>query len=554
MGSPLYGSLKCNDLLGEEIEAFEIKVAQEVMNALSREDIISHLEETRRTLTVRIRTLNGGSESYRPKMISPSTLQGMIKPSNTLRKLQRKLSTSFSNQYVHRGVLFEGQSLTTEDLLKTMAVRTKKIDATKGEMRRSKSRDYGNLDNISQQIKSAVEMYNQSLVEPVRFFTLANDHFVDNETFVSPYTSTSYSFGVSTQFARGSHNNGRYRHGTRVVTSMRLPNQGVVFSDAVALVGARLGFRRHSSNSQNVDVLNEKEILLAGGIDPESKTRIVAEDTQSRRIWIIERLKENPFRFRVLLQKHQSTRAGHFDVTEEFYEQSLDGEEPVFRKMNSAPSQAWKTIEKMEAQDENLTALFDAHSGVSEGFSVRLHTLMVLNRFYEETRLRENDTSPLGRTIRERKSLLADVLALHDLDKYRPGNRRASTTEVQHDRAVSVMNRILRSLNYSEQELKIAEALIRSQVIGHVIRYDDRANVATEERMTPRRGAQEIRETARSLGIPIAEYFALQTLYFSSDAGSYPSLEASLFTRTGGLSELASPSYRTLRDLIASTP
>jgi len=81
--------------------------------------------------------------------------------------------------------------------------------------------------------------------------------------------------------------------------------------------------------------------------------------------------------------------------------------------------------------------------------------------------------------------------------------------------------------------------VIQSHTVGSTV----------QKKLSPREAAQQLRILAQSCGLGPEMFFDLQTLFFISDAGSYPALEPQLFTSMSGQLVLRDPDYSELQRL-----
>ena len=153
--------------------------------------------------------------------------------------------------------------------------------------------------------------------------------------------------------------------------------------------------------------------------------------------------------------------------------------------------------------EKALSKEFDADSGVREKYSIKTHTLMVMGQF--EKYFSKNEL-PAG----VHKRLFRTFLALHDIGKAE-AIRKTGDKHNQHIFTVEIMGSVLNQLNFSDQEVKIALALVSEDVIGGYIKGNYSGKGTTEK----------LAIMAENAGLPICNFLKLLLIYYQVDAGSY---------------------------------
>ncbi|MFV1917254.1 MAG: hypothetical protein ACC618_02125 [Patescibacteria group bacterium] len=139
--------------------------------------------------------------------------------------------------------------------------------------------------------------------------------------------------------------------------------------------------------------------------------------------------------------------------------------------------------------------------GVWEGYSLKEHTLMVLGQFekyFFTKRL------PAGVD----RNFFRVVLALHDIGKPRAVSK--GNTKRQHEYTKPIIKSVLKDLNYKDEDINTALALVSTDSIGEFIKHG-----------TLDESTKGISEGARLAKMRVGEFFGLLTIFFKVDAGSY---------------------------------
>ncbi|MFC1914785.1 hypothetical protein ACFLWK_00815 [Chloroflexota bacterium] len=152
---------------------------------------------------------------------------------------------------------------------------------------------------------------------------------------------------------------------------------------------------------------------------------------------------------------------------------------------------------------KDLDKEFNAASGVREKYSIKRHTLMVMGQ-YEKYFGKSEMLASVSKT------LFRTFLALHDIGKS-DAIRKTGDKHNQHRYTVEIMSSVLSQLGFSEQEVKIALALVSEDIIGGYIRGHFSGKEATEE----------LTKMADDVGLPFYDFLRLLLIYYQVDAGSY---------------------------------
>ena len=152
---------------------------------------------------------------------------------------------------------------------------------------------------------------------------------------------------------------------------------------------------------------------------------------------------------------------------------------------------------------KDLGKKFNADSGVREKYSIKRHTLMVMGQFEKYFAGRE---LPAGMS----KNFFRTFLALHDIGKS-DAIKKSGDRKNQHRYTVEIMRHVLSQLDFSDEEVSVAVALVSGDVIGGYIRGHYSGKKATEE----------LAKMADDAGLPFYDFLKLLLVFYQADAGSY---------------------------------
>ena len=153
--------------------------------------------------------------------------------------------------------------------------------------------------------------------------------------------------------------------------------------------------------------------------------------------------------------------------------------------------------------ERDLSKEFNAESGVREKYSIKRHTVMVMGQFEKYF---SKSALPAGMS----ESFFRTFLALHDIGKPR-SIKETGDKHHQHMYTVRIMSSVLSQLNFTEQEIKIALALVSEDVIGGYIR----------SRYSGKRATEELTKMSDDAGLPFYDFLKLILIFYQVDAGSY---------------------------------
>jgi hypothetical protein len=217
--------------------------------------------------------------------------------------------------------------------------------------------------------------------------------------------------------------------------------------------------------------------------------------------------------------------SGHLVFTSEMYksfriENLKDGIKTVFDKTPFSPE---GLIDKL-AENPYLAELYRGDVGVWEGYTLREHTLMVMDRF-------EQYCVPSWNSSILTKDDFRLLLALHDLGKPQ-AVKETGGTSAQHEYTLRIVTpEMLKQLGISDAKARVMASIISQNYVGSqmkrhiplggllwkVYSEKDGERISAETR----KDAKKISAKAKELGIGTAEYFELLTIYYQCDAASY---------------------------------
>ncbi|MBN1856574.1 MAG: hypothetical protein JW846_06460 [Dehalococcoidia bacterium] len=146
---------------------------------------------------------------------------------------------------------------------------------------------------------------------------------------------------------------------------------------------------------------------------------------------------------------------------------------------------------------------YGADKGVREGYTLRLHTMMVL-RQYDRYFAWQN--LPVGID----DGLFRLILALHDIGTphaiYETGDKRN-----QHVYTVEMMRFLLETMEYPPEDIAMALAIVSGDPIGRYLKG----------RVTGASTCAELARLAQFAGRELAEFLGVLMTYYQVDAGAY---------------------------------
>jgi hypothetical protein len=184
-------------------------------------------------------------------------------------------------------------------------------------------------------------------------------------------------------------------------------------------------------------------------------------------------------------------------------------QEVIERPLTITREEMDKVLESENFVPENLIGLLERDFGdlfakdakVKAGYSIKQHTLMALGQF-EKYFSKRDMPEGIGR------NLFRLVIALHDIGK--PIAIEKGSKHFQHEYTHRLAIPALKSLGFSQNEQKLAFAMLAGDPLGDFIRRGDLFSAA-----------EEIRALARSAGFPPRCLLDILAVFYCVDAGSY---------------------------------
>lgn len=195
-----------------------------------------------------------------------------------------------------------------------------------------------------------------------------------------------------------------------------------------------------------------------------------------------------------------------------------------------------------------LKRLVTYQAGVSEGYTIAQHTLMVLDLL-----ARQMPHSPLFADAEANQdidfpTLMIATLYMHDIGKGVPVETW-NDKNYQHEFTLPVLENMMCQMGFTRREVSIASKIVSHDLFGAAAKASSSRNygVATA-------ALKEFETTAREIGtalnVPAPAMFELQNLLYVCDSASYKFLRTKIYCDVGGRLELKVPDLRMLRDRI----
>jgi len=149
-----------------------------------------------------------------------------------------------------------------------------------------------------------------------------------------------------------------------------------------------------------------------------------------------------------------------------------------------------------------IASLFEADAGSWEGYSIEQHTEMVMGQFdkyfgHRSIPIINNNDFRL-------------ILALHDIGKS-ISVKRTGSTYAQHTYTKEIVPYVLEKLGYKQRQINLFVAIANQDFIGEYL----------TNRVSLYDTKYQIKEMARLLNVPIAQFLEVITIFHMVDAGSY---------------------------------
>lgn len=195
---------------------------------------------------------------------------------------------------------------------------------------------------------------------------------------------------------------------------------------------------------------------------------------------------------------------------------SLDAKKMIRGQQEFSP----KDLVDVISRNDELRCAYGKSAGVGEGYTVKQHTLMVLDVFTKElqTRHTHDVLAKTGLT----KEAFCFFLALHDIGKgVALETTRSKSVELETTR--NLINKYAAKLGL-DQYLPVFDALLKSDVLGD---YLKKRNVSEEDCAL---FTDKFLEVAYDAKVPIKAFFELFVLFHQCDASSYPFVRERFFS------------------------
>ncbi len=174
-----------------------------------------------------------------------------------------------------------------------------------------------------------------------------------------------------------------------------------------------------------------------------------------------------------------------------------------------------------------LKRLFNLSAGVIEELTVGEHTRAVLEIFRHQIQFYTKVFSS-HMPVSEPRKLLEFALIVHDLGKglaleeftQRTGYPAScpedfkQASQRQLDFTLPVVENLMQSFEFNDAEKKFVLSLIQGDALGALV----------QGRVTLEVAEMALKDQANQAGLDLATFFGLKTIYYVSDAASYPNL------------------------------
>jgi hypothetical protein len=196
------------------------------------------------------------------------------------------------------------------------------------------------------------------------------------------------------------------------------------------------------------------------------------------------------------------TPAMHESISSIFHSKLPFKKDDLERVFNSGDFKVDNIISLFE-EDPFWRDYFQNDTGVSEGYTLKQHTLMVLGQFEKYFSAKELPSCVDHNFFRV-------VLALHDIGKPQAIQLENDKSK-QHNYSAPLANSILERLGYGYKERKIAASLLSGDPLGEYIIGNKHLHEA----------ANDISDMANGAEVPVKDFLEILTIYYQVDAGSY---------------------------------
>ena len=193
-------------------------------------------------------------------------------------------------------------------------------------------------------------------------------------------------------------------------------------------------------------------------------------------------------------------------------------------------------IDYLEYFRDDLKVYFDTDAGVSEGYTIEEHSIMVYDILLDQIPYYDLNRISHQQNI-DFEKLFKVLIAVHDIGKglaIEAGDKR-----LQHHYTLPIVERVLTELGYNESEIAVAKALVGHDALGQLL----------TRRINVQKAYEIIVAMAQKAEIPLKDFFHLQTLYYTSDATSYPYVKNNFFHQSKSGKVVPNDPYQLFRQL-----
>lgn len=166
------------------------------------------------------------------------------------------------------------------------------------------------------------------------------------------------------------------------------------------------------------------------------------------------------------------------------------------------------------ASIKNIAGLFTMPDGNGGDTTIKEHTLRVIHRLSTQNQcpMYKKLDAAKGVSTPTQLDFLKVVLGLHDIGKGEAASNQQK--DQQHWYTMKYVGPTLRALDWTGDEIDVAQELIDNDTIGRYLRKE----------FTLEKAVKNLNEFAHDSKLSPQDYFEIQLLYFISDAGSYYAL------------------------------
>ena len=194
-------------------------------------------------------------------------------------------------------------------------------------------------------------------------------------------------------------------------------------------------------------------------------------------------------------------------------------------------------IELLSQEYPGLKRLFDSSAQVWEGYTIKEHTLIFFTQFEDQLNRFNIHSLNLKAITSDIKRLLRATIALHDIGK------PLGPKKDQHKNTVPILQQTLALWGFNQREITLVRCLVNNDIIGELVqnRYNK----------TPETACEALINVSQKAGMDLKSYVTLQTLFYVSDASSYPTVREFCMRRDeAGKYYPSSPKFKKLNNLV----